>query len=248
MINMIAQPFKRKKLIKLFGLGFLMIMVCLQDLQSQSFVFGPKIGPSLGFQLWGNSQNRGALTTFHGSFFIESYEEDQASSLYAEIGFHKRGSSEIATFNARTPTEIFRRRLQYEFNNLSVLAGAKKILNMEKKAKPYYVLALRGEYTLSTNLDEYIGFGPYVPDEFFVRKLNYGFTVGGGFQYDFAELFGAAIEFTISPDISSQYMQPPLSNIVNRNGNRISLPEKQIRNVSIEISAVLRMKRILERI
>jgi len=251
MTKKILQISLRIQLIKLFGIGLLMMSIFVQDIQSQSFVFGPKIGPTLGFQLWGNSQNRGALTAFHGSFFIESYEEDQASSLYAEIGFHKRGSSELATFNARSPTEVFRQRQRYEFNNLAVLAGAKKILNMDKKAKPYYVLALRGEYTLSTNLDEYVGLGPYVPDEFFVRKLNYGFTVGGGFQYDYAELFGAAFEFTISPDISSQYMQPPLSNVVNPwsvSGTPINLPERQIRNVSIEISAVLRMKRIVERI
>lgn len=251
MINMNSQFSKRAKLIKLFGVSFLMILICLQDIQSQSFVFGPKIGPSLGFQLWGNGQQRGALPAFHGAFFIESLEEDQASSLYAQIGFHQRGSSEIATFNAQSPTAVFRRRQRYEFNNLSLTAGAKKILDMEKKAKPYYVLGLRGEYTLSTNLDEYVGLGPYVPDEFFVRKLNYGFTVGGGFQYDFAELFGAAIEITVSPDISSQYMQPPLSNVVNpwsQSGNTINLPERQIRNVSIELSAVLRMKRIVERI
>lgn len=237
--------------IKLTGLSLLLILICLQDIQSQSFVFGPKIGPSLGFQRWSNSQNRGALMAFHGAFFIESYEEDQASSLYAEVGFHQRGSSEVATFNALTPNAAFRSRQRFEFNNLSLTAGAKKILSMEKNAKPYYVLAIRGEYTLSTNLQQYASLGPYVPDEFFVRKLNYGFTVGGGYQYDFAELFGAAIEFTISPDISSQYMQPPLPNVVNPwsvSGNRITLPERQIRNVSFEISAVLRMKRIVERI
>lgn len=238
-------------MIKLVGLSLLLTFLHIDVAQSQSFVFGPKIGPTLGFQLWNNSQNRGALTAFHGSLFIESYEEDQASSLYAEMGFHQRGSSEIATFNARTPNAAFRSRQRFVFNNLSLTAGAKRILSMEKNAKPYYILAIRGEYTLSTNLKDYEGLGPYVPDEFFVRKLNYGFTVGGGYQYDFAELFGAAIEIRISPDISSQYMQPPLPNVVNpwsQSRNPISLPEKQIRNVSLELSAVLRMKRIVERI
>lgn len=233
-----------------YACGIVMILlVCAQDINAQSFVFGPKLGPNIAFQRWSGNSNRGSLFAYHGAFFIESYEENQPSSLYAEVGFHQRGSSEIATFNALTPNRAFRQKQRYEFNNINLIAGAKRILNMEKKAKPYYVLALRGEYTISTNLDEYEGFGPYVPSEGGVQKLIYGVTIGGGFQYDFAELFGAAIEVTISPDISRQYFQPPISNVVNpfRSGsNAINLREQQIRNLSLEVSAVLRLKRIVE--
>lgn len=247
---MTQQYSRLSDLTKLIGLSLLMILICLQDIQSQSFVFGPKIGPSIGFQRWSNYPDRGALVAFHGAFFIESYAEDEASSLYAEVGYHKRGSSEFTNFNVTSPSAAFRARQKFEFNNVNLLAGAKKILNMEKTWKPYYILALRAEYTLSTNLEQYTDYVPWFPAEELVNSFNYGVTVGGGFQYEFAELFGAAIEFTISPDISKQYFQPPLSNVINPwdFGNRRSLPEQQIRNLSFEISAVLRMKRIVERI
>lgn len=230
-----------------FGMLMILLVFC-QDLQAQSFVFGPKLGPSIAFQRWSGYSDRGALIAYHGAFFIESYAEDQPSSLYAEVGFHKRGSSEFTRFVDASGLAAFNGRQNFQFNNVNLLAGAKRILNMDAKAKPYYILALRGEYTISTNLEQYTQYVPWFPAEELVNKFNYGVTIGGGYQYDFAELVGAAIEITISPDISKQYFQPPLSNVINPwdFGNPRSLPEQQIRNLSFEVSAVLRLKRIVE--
>jgi hypothetical protein len=229
-----------------FFIGFCFLFL-LTDGYTQSFVFGPKIGPSLGFQRWSNYPNRGALISYHGAFFIESYQENEPSSLYVEAGFHRRGSTEFRTFNA-TSVNSFRARQAYVFNNVNLIAGAKRIINMEKSAKPYYILGVRAEYTLSTNLEQYSQFVPWTPAIELVNNFNYGFTVGGGYQFDFSELFGGAIEVSIHPDISKQYDQPPLNNVINPwdPGNPRSLPQQQIRNLSLEISAVLRLKRIVE--
>lgn len=230
----------------LIGACFLFL---LTDGHTQSFVFGPKIGPSLAFQRWRNLPDRGALFNYHGSFFIESYQENEPSSLYAEVGFHRRGSTELRTFVNATGTAASRSRQSYIFNNVNLIAGAKRILNMEKSAQPYYILGVRAEYTVSTNLEEFIQFAPWTPAPQFVNSFNYGFTVGGGFQYDFSELVGGAIEVSIHPDISKQFDQPPFDNITNPfslGSNRLSLPQQQIRNISLEISLVLRLKRIVE--
>jgi len=217
------------------------------EMKAQSFVFGPKLGPSLEFQIW-NGIQRQTLIAYHGSFFIESYDEDEPSSLYAEVGFHKRGSSERQRFINNAGNDFIGGRQRFEFNNVNLITGAKRILNMDKKAKPYYLLAIRLEYTLSTNLEQYERFAGYFPVDPFVNKINYGFTVGGGFQYDFSELIGGAIEIRLNPDISKQYDQPPLENVINPwdFGNRRTLAQQSIRNLSFEVSAVLRLKRIVE--
>ena len=76
-------------------------LLCLMtDGLSQSFVFGPKLGPTLAFQRWQNIPDRGALLTYQGSVFLESYSEDSPSSLYVEAGYKRRGSTERRFFNA----------------------------------------------------------------------------------------------------------------------------------------------------
>ncbi len=214
----------------------------------QSFIFGTKVGPTLAFQRWNNIPDRGALLTYNGSFFIESYSEGDPSSLYVEAGYHRRGSTERRFFNANS-LNAFQARQSYIFNNVNLIAGAKRIIDMDRQAKPYYVLGIRLEYTLSTNLEQFEQFAPWAPAEVFVNSFNYGVTVGGGFQFDFSELVGGAIEFSIHPDISVQFDQPPLDNIINpfsNSVNRLSLPQQQIRNISLEITGILRLKRIVE--
>jgi len=233
--------------IKTFILFSFCFLFLLTDGIGQSFVFGPKIGGSLAFQRWDNYPNRGAFISYNGAFFIESYEENEPSSLYAEVGYHRRGSTELRTFQT-TGTSFFRARQAYVFNNVNLIAGAKRIINMNKNAKPYYILGLRAEYTVSTNLDQYSQFVPWTPAIELVNNFNYGFTVGGGFQYDFSEFVGGAIEISIHPDISLQYDQPPLNNVINPwdFGSPRSLPQQRIRNISLEVTAVLRLKRIVE--
>lgn len=216
---------------------------------AQSFIFGPKLGPTVAIQQWDGVQ-RDALLTGHAAVFIESYRENDPSSLFAQLGYHVRGSAERDISIDAISGNAFRRNVKYKFNNISLMLGAKQILNMESKAKPFYTLGVRAEYTVSTNLDFYEGtaFQLYFPSNFFVRKFNYGISGGGGFQYELNDLIGGAVELTISPDISKQYQQLPIPNVVDpRNvGSSRTLPEQNVRNLSIEISVSMRLLRKVE--
>lgn len=226
------------------------ILACLSSVpaSTQTFIFGPKLGPVVGLQQW-NGRQLDPLLAGHFALFIESYAEEEPSSLFAQIGFHQRGSAERSLVVDRSLGDIFRRKITYKFNNVSLMLGAKKLLNMESKAKPFYTLGIRAEYTLSTNLDRYEGtaFQTYFPSDFFVNKINYGFSAGGGFQYQFGDLVGGAVELTISPDISKQYEQFPIDVIDPRNvGSSRTLPQQDVRNLSLEIGVSLRLLRKVE--
>ena len=214
---------------------------------AQSFIFGPKLGPLVALQQW-NGLQRDALFGGHVALFIESYdEEDNPSSLFAQLGYHQRGSAERSLVVDRSLGDVFRRNLTYKFNNISLMFGAKRLLKMESQFKPFYTLGVRFEYTVSTNLDRYQS-QPYFPSNEFVNKFNYGFSAGGGFQYQFGDLIGGTIELTLSPDLSKQYEQFPIPNIVDpRNvGNTRTLPMQEVRNLSLELSVSLRLLRKVE--
>jgi len=227
-----------------------LILICLWSVRSdaQTYIFGPKLGPIVGLQQW-NGIQRDVLFSGHAALFIESYEEDNPSSLFAQIGLHQRGSAERGLVIDRSVGDVFRRSLTYKFNNVSLLLGAKRLLNMESNAKPFYTIGVRAEYTVSTNLDRYEGtiFQTYFPSNFFVNKFNYGVSAGGGFQYQFGDLVGGAIELMISPDISKQYEQFPIDVIDPRNvGSSRTLPQQDVRNLTIEIGISLRLLRKVE--
>lgn len=212
-------------------------------LEGQSFVFGPKLGPSIGFQRW-NNFDQDALLTYNASLFMESYSEEGNGTLYAQLGYYTRGSA--------IRVSDFVRGINYsssfKFNNLGLTLGAKQMIG-DSGFKPYYHFGLRLEYTLNNNLDEYesINSTLFYPDNEFVNELNYGVSLGGGFQKEFSEFIGAALELTISPDLSKQYEQPALGSIISPfNGQPLNIGARDIRNLSIELSLVLRFLRKVE--
>ncbi len=213
-------------------------------LEGQSFVFGPKLGPSIGFQRW-NNFDQDALLAYHAALFIESYSEEGNGTLYAQLGYYTRGS-------AIRVTDILQGRnfsSSFKFNNLGLTLGAKQMIQSSSSFKPYYHFGLRLEYTLSTNLDQYENFNSvFYPTNEFVRKLNYGVSLGGGFQKNLSEFIGAALEVTVSPDLSKQYEQPALSNVIipGQGTQTRNIQARDIRNLSFEISLVLRLLRKVE--
>ena len=228
---------------------FLLLLGNSTITEAQSFIFGPKFGPSLCIQQWDGFQ-RDALLAGHAAVFIETYRENDPSSLFAQLGYHVRGSAERDISIDAISGNAFRRNLKYKFNNISLMLGAKQILNMDAKAKPFYTLGVRAEYTINTNLNRFEGtaFQLYFPSDFFVRRFNYGISGGGGFQYQLNDLIGGTVELTISPDISKQYEQFAVPNVIDpRNvGSSRTLPEQNVRNLSIEISVSLRLLRKVE--
>ena len=223
-------------------LSVLLFLLLSTDCFSQGTVFGPKGGLTLGLQTW-NGFDREPLIAYHGAFFIEGYNEESLSALFAQIGYHKRGSAEQILFNAGGGS-LFRERQTFEFNNLALILGAKKRLDVAGDNKPYYSFGARIEYTIGTNLDQYNTFGGYFPTDPFVNKINYGATVAFGYEMNFAEHVGLLIEASISPDLSKQYFQPRIPNVIEPfRGQVITLPEQTIRNITFELSVGLRLLR-----
>lgn len=79
----------------------LFFMLAVFSGYSQSYYFGVKGGLSMGYQKW-ESFNQGLLFSYHAAGFWESYSDiNPMNSLYAQFGFHNRGS---ALRNARVYT------------------------------------------------------------------------------------------------------------------------------------------------
>lgn len=213
-----------------------------QEGNTQSYFFGAKIGPTVAFQQWNNFE-RDPLFSYHFAAFVETYsEEGSTSSLYAQLGYHNRGSA-IRVFDFFNSINL---NQTFEFRNVSLQFGGKRVLLPDNNWQPYYNLGVRLEYTVGTNLAQYERFAsPFYPLDVFVNKLNYGVTIGGGFQKYISPKLDMAVEFNISPDLSLQYEQEAIPNVINpfNPGQATTLQERSVRNLSLEISVVFRFLR-----
>lgn len=206
----------------------------ITSIYAQSFYFAPKIGPTLGLQQW-NNFDRDPLIASHAALMIESPDPEDEGSLYAQLGYHLRGSSiftrNINSFNIQ--------RNAIKFRNLSLQLGAKRKLEKKAKHSPYYHFGVRVEYTISDNLDIYeqrnINF-PIYPFTQFVNKINYGANIGGGWEWKADKFLIPFIEINIAPDFSLQYEQPAISNVPHPTLGVTTLRERKIRNITFEIS------------
>ncbi|MFT4760483.1 MAG: hypothetical protein ACI9XO_003082 [Paraglaciecola sp.] len=232
---------KRIGLLTLFALSFVFVQA-----QGGS-AFGLKGGLTIGTQEW-NNIDQGALFTWHGDVYVESLVEDNSFALIAQLGYHTRGSARrnqrIFTQNSNSSTI----NQSFEFNNISLMFGAKQKYDFQQNGKVYYMFGLRGEYTVSDNLEQYQDINPlFYPFPDGVRKLNMGLTIGGGFEMMFSQLFGGFLEFSVAPDITAQYKQQEIPNVTNPfTGNPQTIGERTIRNLSFEVSVGIRLLRIVE--
>lgn len=226
-----------------------MMFIFQSGANGQSTWFGAKGGGAMNFQSWSDgsfssSSNSNTLFSLNGDLFVESYDEEKKGSLYAQLGFHTRGSAfRFFSFN-----NTFSNVQGFKYRNIVLELGAKKPFDLDKEFDPYFILGIRGEYTVGTNLEDYLSFGsPFYPDQQFVRKFNYGLTFGGGFETYLSELSNVFVEMSLQPDLSFQYMQPPLVNIRDPwTQQNINLPLRQSRNLSIELKVGARFLRKVE--
>ncbi len=234
-------------------LSFCLLLLSGGYLAAQSTVFGLKGGLSLGIQKWGGF-DQDPLVKYHGIAFVESADETAQFSVFAQAGYHLKGSA-IRNRNFYSPIngQFYRPPAQeFIFKNAALTLGAKRGYEFSDITKAYYLFGLRGDYTIGTNLKKYREINEYnkslfFPDDGFVRRWNYGVTVGGGFEFAFSELIGALIEFTINPDFSFQYKQPAIPNVTDPyTGQARTIPERTIRNITFEISAGFRFLRKVE--
>ena len=220
--------------------------ILVLPISAQSYWFGAKGGTALNWQSWGSGVSTGLarnqLISFPADIFIESYDEEGKGSFYAQLGYRTRGSSYRAFSNFGT-TNV---NQSFKFNNIVLEVGVSKTVALKfMNMIPFYKVGLRGEYTVNTNLDDYLVFNSlYYPVDEFVKRFPWGFTAGGGFTYDIEELYGFLFEFTVNPDIGIQYEQPPLNNVRDPYTNQpTSIPLRQVRNLSLEFKIGIRFLR-----
>lgn len=222
--------------------------------QSTAFVFSG--GPTIGTQRWDNSFSREPLFQWHATLAAESVNnEDDNSSVYAQIGYHVKGSAVRLRFFNFAGTSAFQTIDRFKFNNLSLVLGAKQKFPLGAgKSKYFYFGGIRGDYTISTNLDELAErnkasgntLALLYPLEGGVRRLMAGVSAGAGIQMPLSDLIGAEFKLSIHPDFTLQYNQPPIPNVIIQDisGQRIvTIEQRQIRNVAVELSVGLRLLR-----
>ena len=232
------------RILVIFGL-----LVNAALLQAQGFYFGVKGGPSLGIQQW-NGIDQDPLIAYHVDAFIESNEADaQAFSVFAQLGYHVKGSAIRNTrFNLNNGGIYNLPTQEFQFRNAVLTLAGKKRLNFRGDFVPFYAFGVRGEYTINTNLSDYeeannVLLSRFFPTDFYVNRFQYGIYLSGGLEFALSELVGGAVELSLNPDFSRQYFQPALGNITDpfRPGQNRTVPERSIRNVTIELSVALRL-------
>ncbi len=223
---------------------------------AQGSAFGVKGGLTVANQNFndGTSYNNGLLLAYHGDVYIENNPEDNTSVLYAQAGYHVRGHARrfqrgVAQSAGGTLIPVSGFTQRFTFNNAVLGVGFKR-RNVLGKENAYYTLGFRGEYTVSTNLSSANNsvYSLFFLTKDFVKKLNYGLSLGGGMEFPFSELVGGFVELNVHPDISRQYFQPPISGtfIDPYGGTFNGIPEQTSRNLSLEITLGLRfLKKVI---
>ena len=228
----------------------LLVLTTISDpVFSQSYAFGVKGGPAIGFQRWGEGQ-RDPLWAYHIAGFIESAPPLDEGVIYAQAGYHVRGSA--IRFQAINVNNIFlgQRTDEFKYNNLSLAVGFKKRYGIGIGVA-YYLFGLRGDYTIGTNLkdyEEFIANGLIYPSDAYVRKFNYGLSLGGGWEIPLSDYVSGVIELSFHPDFSRQYDQPSIKNVIDPffPGTTRTIPDRRIVNYTGEISFGFRFLREIE--
>ena len=216
------------------------------SVDAQSYAFGFKSGLTAAIQQWDNF-GRDPLFKIPAIVFIESADNDKGS-IFAQLGYHVKGaSSRPRGFTSYIDqngnyVEFNPPVIEYKFYNLSLVAGFKRKYPSGKNFA-YWLLGVRGDYTLRTNFNEFEEFNKYrfyYPDNQFVRKWNYGMTIGGGYEFPFSEFVAGILEFTINPDLSKQYRQPAIGNLIDGSGTNYYISERQVSNITLELTLGIR--------
>lgn len=224
--------------------------LCAVSLSAQGQMFGVKGGLTMGLQKWNNFE-RDPLYASHFAISMESAEEGRRNAIYGQIGYHTKGSAiRFQRFFDNNGREYRPPTTDFKFNNLALQLGVKQILGSENQdSRGYYKLGIRGEYTVSTNLDEFdTSFSFSFPQDEFVRKITYGVSFGAGYEFYLSELIRGFVELNIGQDLSLQYQQFPINNIPSpfQSGQTISIPERRITNTVVELSVGVLLWRKVE--
>lgn len=212
-------------------------------LMAQSRAYGVKGGLTIGNQKWGNFE-QDPLFAYHGAFSIESVSNVNSFGLFAQLGYHVKGSAwrnvQFRNFGNNNISVVTRK---FKFENVALILGFKNNFKETDSYSLYYLFGLRGDYNVKTNLKDYEDqnayFGaPIYPFDEAVKAATYGVTIGGGLQFPFTEYISGIVELSISPDFSDQYRQGAFNGTIYQNGTPVvrSFEERSIRNLVFEVS------------
>lgn len=172
------------------------------DLCAQSYAFGFKGGIGGGMQLFKNFSNRSVLLTYHGSTFIETADEANEFSLFAQLGYHQRGSQRVFGQGFTIGRSVSQRDV---FNNASLVLGARQKFPFGNEySRFYYGIGMRGEYTVSQDSDNLSQEAQGIA----VRRWLWGVTFQTGLEWAFSEHVAGIVELSIHPDLSRQMFIP----------------------------------------
>lgn len=222
---------------------------------AQSTAYVIQAGPTVGIQKWDNSFDREPLFKYHVALAIETVDnEEDRSALFMQLGYHIKGSANRFSFlqSGGGGLQVFTE--EFRFNNISFLLGAKGKYPIDAggKTRYFYFGGIRTDYTLNTNIDELASRSPYLaiyyPQIGFVNRWMFGVSAGGGLEFKFSELIGGQVTLSVNPDLTNQYRQPPLPNVIDpyNPGQSITISERRIRNTTLELSVGLRLLRKVE--
>ncbi len=231
----------------------LLLLAIFGQTTAQSTAFVLKGGLSIGSQKWDNSIERELLWRYHAALAFETInnENDQAS-FYAQIGYHLRGSAtRFRTFDINNPSILGAQYTEaLEFRNAALQLGLKiRLPDNGGSARFYYFGGLRTDYNINNNINELrelnlcnVGALPF---EEGVQKWTLGMSLGAGTEFAFGDLVGGQFEFSLNPDFTPQYLQGAIPNVIDQcqPGNSFTIPERRIRNFTIELSVGLRLLR-----
>lgn len=223
-------------------------------LRAQYTAYVVKAGPTVATQRWDDFE-QDPLFGFHAALQAESIGEHTPRTVYAALGFHRRGSAIRTgrrTYVDRGTGEEVKVRNQtipFRFDNVAASVGVKQAYPLGESAQVHFAIGIRGERNVAVDLggragNQNYGYGLAYPVEEFVTKWVYGVDFGGGIDFPLAPTLDGVLELRVSPDLSRQYYQPPLGNIVDPvTGNARTLRERSIRNASLELSLGVRFIR-----
>lgn len=245
--------FRHKNSIKMrFLPTLLLFFAIIGRIEAQSTAYVIHLGPTAGLQKWDNSSGREPLFQYHAALSLETINnEDNRGSFYMQLGYHVKGSATryrfINIINNTPSTTVTER---FKFNNFSFSLGAKQRFRESNsgQARYFYFGGIRADYTYSTNVDDLRGPVANCNPGFYplmggVQRWTGGFSIGGGIEFDFSELVGGQVQLSVHPDVTPQYRQNAIPNVIDpcNPGASYSIPERRIRNTTVELSVGLRL-------
>lgn len=202
---------------------------------SNGDAFGVKGGFTIAVQRW-NGQDRQPLWAWNGGAWYESLGGKRVGVIIG-AEYHQKGS---ALVNRATQyinqsgqvVDIPRQVFNMSFNNISLLIGGKARHEFTPSLAAYYSLAARLDYTVKYDLGIYQAFY-----KDYVRRFNYGITLGGGMEWKLGQSPVSLIaDIAVSPDFSSQIFAPPGFYQDPQTNQQIQVQEQKVRNITIDFN------------